>query len=237
MRAIVLERFGPPDVLRPRRNGRRQRRRGWAGRLRGRPLDCAEVAAETEAAGARTTWSAADLSSRDECHRLVAETVERFGRVDALIHSAGIVDGHPIAEITEEELLRTLAINLGAAVWLTQAIIPAMRAKGYRRIVLTISGHGLFPIDPPALPAHAVGKAAQFGLMNTLATEIAVDGILINALAPVAATRVCTRVPILIASRPTSPRPLSRSSPQSFARTSGSCFGPREASSRSVATP
>ena len=156
------------------------------------PSVARDAAAAIEAAGARTMWSAADLSSRAECHQLVAETLERFGRVDALIHSAGIVDRHPIAEITEEQLARTLAVNLGAAVWLVQAALPAMRSKRYGRIVLTISGHGLFPIDPPALPAYATGKAAQFGLMNTLAMESAADGILINAVAPVAATRVYT---------------------------------------------
>jgi NAD(P)-dependent dehydrogenase (short-subunit alcohol dehydrogenase family) len=150
------------------------------------------VAEAIKSAGGASDWSTTDVSSRAACAELIDRTVARFGRLDALVHSAGIVDRTPIDEIEETVLARTLAINVEAAVWLCQAAIRAMRPRRYGRIVLTTSGHGLLPTDPPAIPAYSIGKAAQFGLMNELALACAADGILINTIAPVAATRMYT---------------------------------------------
>jgi NAD(P)-dependent dehydrogenase (short-subunit alcohol dehydrogenase family) len=151
-----------------------------------------EVAGEIRAEGGRAEAAAFDLSSRTASHDLVRETVGRLGRLDALVHSAGIVDRRGINQMEPDTLGRSIAINIEAAVWLCQATINAMRPRRYGRIVLTTSGHGLLPTDPPALPAYSIGKAAQFGLMNELAMECSADGILINCLAPVAATRMYT---------------------------------------------
>src|SRR5439155_24628601 len=144
------------------------------------------------AEGGRAEASVADLSSRHACRKLVNSTFARFGRVDALVHSAGIVDRTPIGEIEPAGLRRTIAINLEAAVWLCQAAIAVMTPRRYGRIVLTTSGHGLLPTESAAIPAYSIGKAAQFGLMNELSVDSAAKGILINAVAPVAATRVYT---------------------------------------------
>jgi NAD(P)-dependent dehydrogenase (short-subunit alcohol dehydrogenase family) len=137
-------------------------------------------------------WSSANLASREACHGLVADVLGRWGRLDVLIHSAGIVDRTPLELLDEERLRRTLSINLEAAVWLCQAALPPMSGQGYGRIVLTTSGHGLLPVDPPPLPAYALGKASQFGLMNAIALDCAAHGVLVNAIAPVAATRMYT---------------------------------------------
>jgi len=151
-----------------------------------------ELERELASGGISVAASTLNLGTRDACRRLVDETVARFGRIDALIHSAGIVDRTALESLDRDRLAATLAVNLEAAVWLCQAALRVMRPRGYGRVVVTVSGHGLFPTDPPSPPAYALGKAAQFGLMNALAIEAAADGVLINAISPVAATRVYT---------------------------------------------
>jgi NAD(P)-dependent dehydrogenase (short-subunit alcohol dehydrogenase family) len=68
-----------------------------------------------------------------------------------------------------------------------------MRAQAYGRIVLTTSDYGLRTIDGADVAAYSVSKGAQFGLMNALAGEGRVHGILVNAICPVAATRIFRR--------------------------------------------
>jgi NAD(P)-dependent dehydrogenase (short-subunit alcohol dehydrogenase family) len=150
------------------------------------------LADELRAGGTAVATSTLNLSEPGACRSVVRDTIGEFGQIDALIHSAGIVDRTAIADLEPERLASTLAVNLGAAVWLCQAALEPMRQRQYGRIVLTVSGHGLLAVDPPSLPAYALGKAAQYGLMNALAIEAANDGVLINAVSPVAATRVYT---------------------------------------------
>lgn len=119
--------------------------------------------------------------------------LSRYGRIDAFIHSAGIVRYQRIAETTEEQWRRISAINIDAAWWLCQAVWPTMLGRRYGRIVLTTSGYGLRVIAGADVAAYAVSKAAQFGLMNALAGDGQAHGILVNAVAPVAATRIFRR--------------------------------------------
>jgi NAD(P)-dependent dehydrogenase (short-subunit alcohol dehydrogenase family) len=135
-----------------------------------------------------------DLSSRAGCEEAVAFTVERYGRLDALVHSAGLVAYKRIEETDADEWERLLAVNVSAPFWLACAAFPIMRRARYGRVVLTVSGVGLaleWAMDD--VTAYAVGKAAQLGLMVALAREGAADGILVNAVSPAAATRMYRR--------------------------------------------
>lgn len=134
-----------------------------------------------------------DLGSCTGCRALVAGIVERHGRIDALVHSAGLVLREPLDEITPDLWSRSLSVNLEAAFWLCQEVVPHMRRNRYGRIVLTTSGYGLRPADDvDDLVAYCVAKGGQFGLMNGLAFA-AVDNVLVNCVSPVAATRVYSR--------------------------------------------
>ncbi len=131
-----------------------------------------------------------DLGTYAGCRSLVAGVVERHGRVDALVHSAGLVLRKPLDEITPELWSRSLTVNLEAAFWLCRELVPHMRRNRYGRIVLTTSGNGLRPADDTDdLVAYCVAKGGQFGLMNGLAFAAA-DNVLVNCVSPVAATRV-----------------------------------------------
>ena len=134
-----------------------------------------------------------DLGTRADCRALVAGVVERHGRIDALVHNAGLVLRTPFDEITPDLWSRLLSVNLEAAFWLCQELVPHMRRNRYGRIVLTTSGYGLRPADDAEdLVAYCVAKGGQFGLMNGLAFA-AVDNVLVNCVSPVAATRVYSR--------------------------------------------
>ena len=145
------------------------------------------------AAGGRASAHVQDLAVRAECMELVGEVLSQYERIDAFIHSAGIVRYRRITETTEEEWRRISAINIDAAWWLCQAVWTPMLARRYGRIVLTTSGYGLRVVAGADVAAYAVSKAAQFGLMNALAGDGQPHGILVNAVAPIAATRIFRR--------------------------------------------
>lgn len=145
------------------------------------------------AAGGTASAHVQDLAVRAGCTELVADVLGQYERIDAFIHSAGIVRYQRIAQTTEQEWHRICAINIDAAWWLCQAVWPTMLGRQYGRIVLTTSGYGLRVIAGADVAAYAVSKAAQFGLMNALAGEGQPHGILVNAVSPVAATRIFRR--------------------------------------------
>ena len=153
----------------------------------------AAVVAEIQHAGGTAAAAYEDLGDRVGCRTLVDGVLARFGKVDALVHSAGLVIRAPIDEIDETRWRRSQAVNVDAAFWLLQAVLPGMLERRYGRIVLTTSGYGLGPADDVAdLVAYCSTKAAQYGLMNGLAWAAA-DGVFVNAVAPIAATRIYSR--------------------------------------------
>ena len=151
------------------------------------------VVSEIRTRGGTAAAAYEDLGEREGCRALVEGVLRRFGKVDALVHSAGLVIRAPIDEIDEARWRRSQSVNVDAAFWLLQAIVPGMLERRYGRIVLTTSGYGLGPADDVLdLVAYCSTKAAQYGLMNGLAWAAA-DGVLVNAVAPIAATRIYSR--------------------------------------------
>jgi NAD(P)-dependent dehydrogenase (short-subunit alcohol dehydrogenase family) len=134
-----------------------------------------------------------NLEDPAACRRLVAFAVDRFGRLDVLIHNAGLVIFAALDE-TSEIWDRMVNIGVHAPFHLVQAAVPHMRRQRYGRIVLTTSGRALRVEDcVPGLTAYAVAKMAQVGLMVGVAAELGDQNIFINAISPVAATRVLRR--------------------------------------------
>jgi NAD(P)-dependent dehydrogenase (short-subunit alcohol dehydrogenase family) len=134
-----------------------------------------------------------DLATRGGCEDLVTEVIDLHGRMDAMVHNAGIVRYLRIAETSEAEWRRTMAVNVEAAWWLCRAVWPTMVEQGYGRLVLTVSGYGLKVVPGADVAAYSISKAAQFGLMNALAGDGQDKGILVNAVSPIAATRIFRR--------------------------------------------
>jgi NAD(P)-dependent dehydrogenase (short-subunit alcohol dehydrogenase family) len=121
----------------------------------------------------------------------VETTLLKFGRLDILIHNAGWVAYQSVQELTPDFLQRAISINLEAPTWLAQAAFPIMKRQNYGRIVLTTSDRAIYKqYALSGLAPYAMGKMAQIGLMNVLAVEGKEHGILVNAISPVAKTRM-----------------------------------------------
>jgi len=151
------------------------------------------VVHEIRAAGGRADPAFEDLDQRGASTTLVERTARDHGRLDVLIHSAGISIHAGLADTDDATLDRVIAINGRAAIELLRAAYPVMAPRRYGRVVLTVSGHGLYPGEEGDLVAYGASKAMQFGLLNSVAAEFARVGILVNAVSPVAATRMLTR--------------------------------------------
>lgn len=155
------------------------------------PSCAALVAEEIEAAGGTALALTELLDGAEACRRIVAATLDHYGRIDALIHSAGLVIRSDTADVDEALYRRSTDVNCDAAFWLCSAVLPAMRAQGFGRIVLTTSGWGLVPSPgSEQLVLYCHGKGAQFGLAMGLANAAGHDEVKTNVLAPVANTRM-----------------------------------------------
>jgi NAD(P)-dependent dehydrogenase (short-subunit alcohol dehydrogenase family) len=125
--------------------------------------------------------------------RVVAQAVERFGRLDAVIQNAGLVIWEEL-EVAGRSWDRMRRISIDAAFEITRAAFPLMKSQGYGRFVFTTSGRVMaVERTKPGLAAYAVAKMAQFGLMIVVAAEGEEHGIRANAISPAAATRVLVR--------------------------------------------
>jgi len=155
------------------------------------PNVAADAASRIQEAGGIAFPSNVILDSRDNCQRLVETTLEKFGRLDILIHNAGWVAYQSVQELTPDFLQRAININLEAPTWLAQAAFPIMKRQNYGRIVLTTSDRAIYKqYALSGLAPYAMGKMAQIGLMNVLTVEGKEHGILVNAISPVAKTRM-----------------------------------------------
>ncbi len=153
---------------------------------------CAEAVAEELQAKGGTAFAITEiLRDAASCRRVVAAAQDRFGRLDGLIHNAGLVVWADPAVVDEDTYARVSGVNNDAAFWLCAAALPAMRKQGFGRIVLTTTGWALRPWPgSDELVLYCQGKGAQLGLVMALAKGAGHPDILTNALAPVANTRI-----------------------------------------------
>ncbi|MEH3148403.1 MAG: SDR family NAD(P)-dependent oxidoreductase [Methylobacterium frigidaeris] len=155
------------------------------------PDVAARAAADLSARGWRASPAHDAIEDRDGCRGLVEAILHRHGRLDILIHNAGFVAYRAIEEEEPDSFARMMAVSAGAPLWLAQAAWPAMRGRRHGRIVLTTSDRALYPgYVQKGLAAYAAAKLAAVGLVNVLAAEGAEHGIVVNAVSPVAKTRM-----------------------------------------------
>ena len=127
-----------------------------------------------------------DVSDRDAVQAAFAAMAADGQGIDILVNNAGGVlgqVGRPIEEITESDWQSIFGVNLSGAFFMAQAAAPAMKAKGFGRIVNIASGAGL-GISLTGIQAYASAKAGQIGLTRQLAHELGPFGITVNNVAP-----------------------------------------------------
>jgi 3-oxoacyl-[acyl-carrier protein] reductase len=141
-----------------------------------------ELAETQRLCGDKAQMRVVDVSDRDTIRAFVAEA----GHADILINNAGGVLGYvgkPIEEVSPEEWHGILDVNLSAAFWFAQAVVPEMKANGWGRIINISSGAGL-NISLTGIQAYATAKAGLIHLTRQLAHELGAFGITVNSIAP-----------------------------------------------------
>lgn len=128
----------------------------------------------------------ADLGDRDAVQAMTQKITTDFGSPDILVNAAGGVGnqvGTPLEKVDPEVWHHIFAINVDATLYLSQALIPAMKRAGWGRIVTISSGAGLRP-SLTGIHAYTAAKHALVGLTKQLSLELAQHGICVNSIAP-----------------------------------------------------
>lgn len=151
-----------------------------------------QAAADTlQAEGLNVIGHGGDLSTNTGCQQLIAYAIEAFGQLDILIHNAGWVGYQNIADLDAAFLQRAMDINLYAPLWLCKHAWPHLLRSSAPRIILTTSDRAMYTqYEQTGLVAYSAGKMAQLGIMNALSHEGAEAGLKVNAISPVAKTRM-----------------------------------------------
>lgn len=121
-----------------------------------------------------------DLSSMESCAAFAQK--HRDTVFDIIVNNAGINEVHPVEEITDDEILRTLQVDLVAPICLIRAFVPGMKKQGYGRIVNIGSIWGV--VSKPGRLTYAAAKRGIHGVTQTMAAELAPYNILVNTVCP-----------------------------------------------------
>lgn len=146
------------------------------------------VVAEILALGGEAMASGASVTDEAAIKDLVAEVVARWGRIDALIANAGVLRDKSFAKMEIEDFRFVFDVHVMGTIIPVKAVWEVMRHQAYGRIVVTTSSSGLYGNFGQA--NYGAAKLALVGFMNTLRLEGEKHGIRVNAIAPVAATRM-----------------------------------------------
>ncbi len=147
-----------------------------------------DVAREIIAAGGQAVASTESVATPDGGKAIIDAAIANFGRIDILIHNAGIVRRGSLKELSYQDFESVLDVHLRGAFHVVRPAFPLMCAAGYGRIVLTSSIGGLY--GNHSVANYASAKAGLVGLTNVAALEGAAEGVTCNAIIPGAVTRM-----------------------------------------------
>ncbi|MFC1673442.1 3-hydroxybutyrate dehydrogenase [Pseudomonadota bacterium] len=136
----------------------------------------------SETYGVEVLYSPADMRRADEIEAMVSDAQATFGSVDILVNNAGIQHVDAVEDFPLEKWDDIIAINMSSAFHTIRAALPAMKAKGWGRIVNIASIHGL--TASPFKSAYVTAKHGVVGLTRTVALEAAEHGVTVNAICP-----------------------------------------------------
>lgn len=149
------------------------------------PTACQAVASEL---GEGALPVAADVADPAQVARLVATTVEAFGRLDVVVNNAGIARDNFLTRVTDEDWAAVLGVNLSGAFYALRAVVPVMKDQGGGSVINMVSWAG--QRGNVGQVAYSASKAGLIGLTLSCAKELAKFGIRVNALAPMVPTEM-----------------------------------------------
>jgi NAD(P)-dependent dehydrogenase (short-subunit alcohol dehydrogenase family) len=146
------------------------------------------VVKEIEALGGEAISNGSSVADEAGVQKMIDDTMATWGRIDILIANAGILRDKSFSKMTTQDIDLVLAVHLRGTFLPVHAAWNIMKEQNYGRIVVTTSSTGLYGNFGQA--NYGAGKLGVVGMMNTLKIEGAKNDIKINAVCPVAATRM-----------------------------------------------
>jgi 3-oxoacyl-[acyl-carrier protein] reductase len=149
---------------------------------RSRAADARDAESEIAGLGRRVVAVQADVAASADVERLVDQVRTELGPVDILVNNAGIARVQSIEEVTERDWDELLAVNLKSCFLVTQAVLPAMRARRWGRVInlSSVAAH----VGGVVGAHYAASKAGMLGLTHFYASRLAKEGITVNAISP-----------------------------------------------------
>ena len=138
---------------------------------------------EIRAAGGEASYIVSDVQDLSAPPRLAAETVSRYGHIDAVVCNAGIALRAPTLDMTLEDWEQVLSVNLTAPMELARACIRYFRDQKSGKVVF-VSSTAARGVNMGASPSYGASKAGLLYLTRHFATEFAKDNIQVNAVCP-----------------------------------------------------
>ena len=132
--------------------------------------------------GVTVRYDGADLSRQDQIEAMMARALSEFGCIDILVNNAGVQFVAAIDEFPVDTWKTILAVNLSASFHTVRLALPAMKSRGWGRIINIASAHAL--VASPFKGAYVATKHGIAGLTKTVALEVAAQGITMNAVCP-----------------------------------------------------
>ncbi|MCU1482540.1 MAG: putative 3-oxoacyl-[acyl-carrier-protein] reductase [Subtercola sp.] len=154
-------------------------------------FDAAELQAAADEIGGFAAQ--ADVSKTDDVERVVAATIEKFGRLDVLVNNAGILRDKVLWKMSDDDFEQVLAVHAGGTFRFTRAVVPQFRAQQYGRVINVTSYTGMHGNRGQA--NYGTAKAGIIGFTKTAAKELAAFGVTVNCISPNAATRMTASIP------------------------------------------
>lgn len=155
----------------------------------GTPASVARTLAdEIRAAGGRAVADTHSVSDQSGADAVFGTALASFGKVTVLVNNAGVIDFATLENISDAAWRRMMAITLDGAFHMTKAVWPHMAAQGHGRIINTTSNAGFAGNEQ--LVHYGAAKLGVAGFTKALAQEAANTGITVNAIAPMAITRM-----------------------------------------------
>jgi NAD(P)-dependent dehydrogenase (short-subunit alcohol dehydrogenase family) len=145
-------------------------------------ISAEETQRRVQKAGGQAVAVLADVSDFAQTEIMAKAALDVFGRIDILVNNAGIYPHKPWYEITLDEWNRVLAVNLTGIFLCTKAVFPIMKGQGYGKIINISSS--TFLDGSPEMLHYVTTKGGVIGFTRSLAREVGVHGIRVNAITP-----------------------------------------------------